>query len=100
MRQIDQVSRQSDEGRTRGRPKGSIGKRRESAPENSIPAPSGYRKPKSAGAYIGVTEGTMAKWRCAGTGPAYIRIGGRILYKEADLDAFRDACRVVPGAST
>ncbi|MCK1595576.1 helix-turn-helix domain-containing protein [Bradyrhizobium sp. 164] len=97
MQHINHGPGQNDARRTRGRPKGSTGKRREHAREASTPAPSGYHKPKSAAAYIGMTEGTMAKWRCAGTGPAYIRIGGRILYKEADLDAFRDACRVVPG---
>ncbi|SFO25650.1 Helix-turn-helix domain-containing protein [Bradyrhizobium sp. Ghvi] len=100
MHQIDQGPGQNDARRTRGRPKGSTSKRRESAPEASTPAPSGYHKPEAAAARIGLTPGTLAKWRCAGTGPAYIRIGGRILYKEADLDAFRDACRVIPGGSS
>lgn len=94
MHQVDR----NDAQRSRGRPKGSTGKRREHASETSTPAPSGFHKAESAGAHIGVTSGTLAKWRCAGTGPAFIRIGGRILYKEADLDAYLEARRIEPGA--
>ena len=32
------------------------------------------------------SKGTMAKWRCMGTGPRYIRFGGRIFYKGKDLN--------------
>lgn len=69
---------------------------RNGAADMSTPAPSGFHKPEAAGAQIGVTQGTLAKWRCAGTGPAFIRIGGRILYKQADLDAYLEARRVEP----
>lgn len=69
---------------------------RDGSADISTPAPSGFHKPEAAGAQIGVTQGTLAKWRCAGTGPAFIRIGGRILYKQADLDAYLEACRVEP----
>lgn len=31
-----------------------------------------------------IAVGTLANWRCSGTGPTFSRIGGRILYR---LDA-------------
>ena len=31
---------------------------------------------------------TLARWRCYGIGPPFVRIGGRIFYDSADLDAF------------
>lgn len=35
-----------------------------------------------------VARQTLAKWRCQGKGPRYVKIGRRALYDEADLDAF------------
>ena len=40
------------------------------------------------------TPGTMAKWRCLGTGPPYIRFGGRVLYLGRDLNEWLDRHRV------
>lgn len=42
------------------------------------------------------TVGTLAVWRHEGRGPPYLRVGNRILYSGADLNAFLDACRVEP----
>ncbi len=45
--------------------------------------------PKQAGDYLGgISASTLAKWRVYGTGPAYIRIGNKILYQPTDLDSF------------
>lgn len=46
-----------------------------------------------------VTVGTLAKWRCAGTGPAFIRIGNKIFYEESALDAYLQSRRVQPAAA-
>ncbi len=37
---------------------------------------------------------TLVKWRCMGRGPRYLKVGARVVYRPADLDAFaeRGAC--------
>lgn len=35
-----------------------------------------------------VAEGTLANWRVQGRGPAFVRIGGKICYRDEDIDAF------------
>ncbi len=41
-----------------------------------------------AAEYIGLAAGTLKKWRVTGEGPAYVRIGSRIVYLVQDLDAW------------
>ena len=43
--------------------------------------------------------GTMAKWRCMGIGPPFIRFGGRILYLGRDLNEWLDQHRIETQAS-
>jgi hypothetical protein len=33
-------------------------------------------------------ERTLERWRWAGEGPAYMKIGGRVVYRIADIEAF------------
>ena len=48
-----------------------------------------------AAARLGLAPGTLTRWRWAGIGPAYHRIGSRkIKYAVTDLDAFAQAGRV------
>jgi hypothetical protein len=50
--------------------------------------------PAAAAEYLGgVVTGTLAKWRHFGEGPEYVKIGSRVFYDQADLDAFIDAGR-------
>jgi predicted DNA-binding transcriptional regulator AlpA len=43
---------------------------------------------------IGVSASTMEKWRCAGTGPPFVKIGRRAVgYWEEALDDFLGASR-------
>ncbi|MFC8156342.1 helix-turn-helix transcriptional regulator [Streptomyces cinereoruber] len=37
---------------------------------------------------LGVTPGTIRKWRSAGRGPATFRIGGRIVAHIKDIEAY------------
>ena len=37
---------------------------------------------------------TFASWRCSGVGPAYHKIGGRVIYSGRDLNAWLAAQRV------
>ena len=39
---------------------------------------------------------TLQRWRQIGTGPAYLRLGGRIAYDLSDVLAFERKCRVLP----
>jgi hypothetical protein len=40
---------------------------------------------------------TLAVWRGKGYGPAFVRIGGAVMYRLVDLQAFIERNRVVPG---
>lgn len=44
-----------------------------------------------------VQKQTMRSWRSRGRGPAYLKLAGRIRYRLADIEAFIESCRVVPG---
>jgi predicted site-specific integrase-resolvase len=35
-----------------------------------------------------ISHRTLERWRHKGTGPAFLRIGGRIMYRLEDIEAF------------
>ena len=35
-----------------------------------------------------LAEGTVANWRVQGRGPAFVRIGGKVCYRDEDIEAF------------
>ena len=46
-------------------------------------------RPKEAARYIGLSASTLAKMRCRGDGPNYVKLGlGAIGYRIADLNAY------------
>ena len=45
---------------------------------------------KGASSYLCVARQTLAKMRVSGTGPAYYKLGRRILYERAELDTWLD----------
>lgn len=49
---------------------------------------------KAAAAYLGVSTGTLANWRCSGS-PAipFIKIGRVVRYRKADLERFMQQSR-------
>ncbi|MEB4613274.1 helix-turn-helix domain-containing protein [Leucobacter sp. M11] len=51
----------------------------------------GALAPADAARYLGVGYSTLKKWRSEGTGPRYAKIGGCILYRPRDLEAFLEA---------
>ncbi len=54
--------------------------------------------PVEASAALGVTSGTLATWRRAGTGPAYITLGYHSIgYQIADLEQWVASRRVSEG---
>jgi predicted DNA-binding transcriptional regulator AlpA len=42
----------------------------------------------AAAAFLGLQTATLAKWRWAGSGPRYRKLGRRVLYDLRDLEAF------------
>ncbi len=45
-------------------------------------------------AFLGVAPATLARWRCKGGGPAFLKLGPRrILYDMRDLEKFIFECR-------
>lgn len=54
---------------------------------------------KSAAEYLGSTPATLNTWRYLNKGPRYVRMGRKIMYRRADLDAYLAANTVIPAAS-
>lgn len=44
--------------------------------------------PKTAAAFMGLSAWTLAEWRCAGTGPRFAKLGGRVRYPLAEVSAW------------
>lgn len=44
--------------------------------------------PEQAAARLGVAKQSLAKWRVAGTGPVFAKVGSRVFYRPQDLDAW------------
>lgn len=62
--------------------------------------PDGRMRPKAAADYLGLTEKGLAAMRSKGTGPEFIRVGGKkIFYKKESLDRFIEAGRSTKGES-
>ena len=51
---------------------------------------------KGAARRLKLAEQTLSNWRHLRRGPAYIRIGSRIIYREADLADFEAKNRIDP----
>lgn len=45
----------------------------------------------AAAKIVGLSISAMTKMRLLGTGPAYLRLGGAIRYRRADLERWMDA---------
>lgn len=62
---------------------------------NAIPAPvvPRYLRTPDAAVHLGLSPRTLEKHRCFGTGPEYRKLGGRIVYSIADLDAWAEIGR-------
>ena len=41
-----------------------------------------------AAAYVGLSHRTLERYRVTGQGPPYLKVGRRVLYRRADLDAW------------
>ncbi|MFN4292154.1 MAG: helix-turn-helix transcriptional regulator [Permianibacter sp.] len=39
-----------------------------------------------------ISEATLERWRSAGIGPKFLKLCGRVLYRQADIDAYEASC--------
>ncbi len=37
-----------------------------------------------------ISERTLERWRWTGEGPAYLKIGGRVVYRLGDIEAYEE----------
>lgn len=65
--------------------------------ERAVAAPPrAFLPAEDAAAYLGLSKQQLDVWRMRGGGPAFHRVGRRVLYAVADLDAFMVDLREVP----
>jgi hypothetical protein len=59
---------------------------------DAIPTPvvPRFLRTPDAAVHLGLSARTLEKHRCFGTGPIYRKLGGRIVYAIADLDAWAE----------
>ncbi len=53
--------------------------------------------PEVAAAALRISPRTLEAWRSRGEGPAYVRVGRRVVYARSDLAAWLRERRVQPG---
>lgn len=51
---------------------------------------------KEVSAIAGIPKSTLRYWRGAGLGPTWVKLGGRVRYDEADVDAYVKANKRIP----
>lgn len=59
-------------------------------PTKNTNLPPRFLRTPEAARFLGLSGRTLEKHRCYGTGPAYRKIGGRVLYSVDDLIAWTE----------
>ncbi|MFG1404421.1 helix-turn-helix transcriptional regulator [Xanthobacter sediminis] len=54
----------------------------------AVPLPPRYLRTKEAAVFLSLSPRTLEKHRTYGTGPAYRKLGGRVVYSVEDLQAW------------
>jgi len=58
-----------------------------------------HNSPTTARNFLGIHPDTLRAWRVLGKGPKYIKQGGRVYYREADIKAYRDSLTTLSSTS-
>ena len=61
---------------------------RESDSRNENLSAGSFVDTRQAAELIGMSSRTLEKWRVEGTGPPFLKLGRRVLYSRADLEAW------------
>lgn len=40
----------------------------------------------------GVSEACLERWRSEGIGPQFLKLRGRVMYRQVDIEAFEESC--------
>lgn len=56
--------------------------------QNQSLSPAALVKPADVAKRPSIGVNTLAKWRLSGSGPAYVKVGARVMYEEAAVDAW------------
>lgn len=40
----------------------------------------------------GISEATLERWRSEGIGPKFLKLCGRVLYRQVDIEAYEESC--------
>ncbi len=55
--------------------------------------PSPYLTTEEAATYLRLRPSTLERWRCVGDGPSFRKFGRRVVYLQAELEAFAELGR-------
>ena len=58
-----------------------------------LPPPREFLSVEQAATYVGLSKVSLDEWRCKGGGPAYHKVGRRVLYSVGDLRTFMASLR-------
>ena len=47
---------------------------------------------KQLAARWSISEATLERWRSAGIGPKFLKLCGRVPYRQADIEAYEESC--------
>lgn len=47
---------------------------------------------KQLAARWSVSEATLERWRSEGIGPKFLKLCGRVIYRQVDIEAFEESC--------
>lgn len=39
-----------------------------------------------------VSGATLERWRCEGIGPVFLKLRGRVLYRQCDIEQYEESC--------
>ena len=63
-------------------------------PINSMTDEVGVLTTKQAARYLSISTKWLANQRWQGTGPRFLKLGGAVRYRQADLDAYLARCEI------
>lgn len=47
---------------------------------------------KQLAARWNISEATLERWRSEGLGPKFLKLCGRVLYRQVDIEAYEESC--------
>ena len=70
---------------------GGIFANRQQKADRASYSPDALLNSQQAAELMGISEKTLANWRVSGAGPRFVKVGGRVAYRNFDLESFVSA---------